>query len=255
MKKRALTYYLLSFIIGSTGITSCSGDRDRLSRDKMVEVLHDIQLAEAVYQSRFNDFRDKEQKDALIQGVLEKHGITQAELDSSLVWYADNAEIYMRVNDSVISSLREGLVKIEKLLPKGLDASKANNSILPTYYYLSGDIPTLTFNIDSTQVNNYPKFSLDFNTLGFQGRMKGEFEVWFEYADTTIIQNQSLNRDDHFKVLGSADTLPLKNISGYFHIDSREVLNNKVLLYNIVLKNIESSKDSTITNGDTQAVK
>ena len=255
MKKRTLTYYLLSFIIGSAGIASCSGDRNRLSRGKMVEVLHDIQLAEAVYQTRFNDFRDKEQKDALIQGVLEKHGITQAELDSSLVWYADNAEIYMRVNDSVISSLRKGLVKIEKLLPRGLDASNVNNSILPTYYYLSGDIPTLTFNIDSIQVKNYPQFSLEFNTLGIQGRMKGELEVWFEYADTTIIQNQSLSRDDHFKVLGTADTLPLKNISGYFNIDSREVFNNKVLLYNIRLKNIEIPKDSTATSIDTLSVK
>lgn len=243
MKKRTLTYYLLSLIIGSAGIVSCSGDRNRLSRDKMVEVLHDIQLAEAVYQTKYNDFKDKEQKDALILGVLDKHGITQAELDSSLVWYADNAEIYMRVNDSVISSLKEGLVKIEKALPRGFGGSNLNNSILPSYYSLSEDIPSLTFNIDSTQALYYPQFSLEFNTLGFHAGMKAELEVWFEYADTTIVQSQQLDKNDHFKIVG--DTLPLKNISGYFHIDSRESLNNKVLLYNIRLKNIEVAKDST----------
>lgn len=253
MKKRTLTYYLLSFIIGSSGVISCGGDRDRLSRDKMVEVLHDIQLAESIYQTKYNDFRDKEQKDALIQGILDKHGITQAELDSSLVWYADNAEIYMKVNDSVISSLKKEVDKINKTLPRGFDASNKNNSILPTYYYLSGDIPTLTFNIDSTQVKNYPQFSLEFNTLGIQDKMKAELEIWFEYADTTIIQNQSLSKDDHFKVIG--DTLPLKNVSGYFHINSREVLNNKVLLYNILLKNIEIVKDSTEMKSDTLSVK
>lgn len=248
MKKRTLTYYLLCLAIGSTSIVSCSGDSDKLSRDKMVEVLHDIQLAEAVYQTKYNDFKDKEQKDALILGILEKHGITQAELDSSLVWYADNAEIYMRVNDSVISSLKEGLVKIEKALPRGLGASNVNNSILPVYYSLSEDISTLTFNIDSTQVKNYPQFSLEFNTLGFHAGMKAELEVCFEYADTTIVQNQLLNKNDHFKIIG--DTLPLKNISGYFHIDSREVLNNKVLLYNIILKNIEAVKDTATMKSD-----
>lgn len=253
MKKRTLTYYLLSFIIGSTSITSCGDDRDKLSRDKMVEVLHDIQLAEAIYQTKYNDFRDKEQKDALIQGILEKHGITQAELDSSLVWYADNAEIYMKVNDSVISSLKKEVDKLGKTLPRALGASNINNSILPAYYYLSGDIPTLTFNLDSTQVKNYPQFSLEFNTLGIEAKMKAEVEVLFEYADTIIVQNQSLSGDNHFKVV--SDTLPLKNISGYFHINSREVMNNKVLLYNIHLKNIEEVKDSLAMKPDTLSVK
>lgn len=248
MKRRTLAYYLLSLVMGSTAIISCSGDRDKLSRDKMVAVLHDIQLAEAVYQTKYNDFNSKEQKDALILGVLEKHGITQAELDSSLVWYADNAEIYMRVNDSVISSLKEGLVKIEKTIPRGLGTSNINNSILPAYYSLSEDIPTLTFDIDSTQVKNYPQFSLEFNTLGFYAGMQGELEICFEYTDTTIIQNQLINKNDYFKIVG--DTLPLKTVSGYFHIDSRKGLNNKVLLYNIRLKNIEAAKDTTVTKSD-----
>lgn len=254
MKKRTLTYYLLSLVIGSTSIISCS-DRDRLSRDKMVEVLHDIQLAEAVYQTKYNDFRDKEQKDALIQGILDKHGITQAELDSSLVWYADNAEVYMKVNDSVISSLKKEVDKMSKTFPRGLEASNINNSILPAYYYLSGDIPTLTFTIDSTQAKNYPQLSLEFNTLGIQNKMKGELEVWFEYADTTIIRNQPLNKDDHFKVVSVGDTLPLKNVSGYFHINAKEAINNKVLLYNIRLRNIEVAKDSTAIKPDTLSVK
>lgn len=245
MNKRWIKIYLLSFIIGSTGIISCGGDRDRLSRQKMVEVLHDIQLAEAVYQTRYNDYISKEQKDALIQGVLDKHGITQAELDSSLVWYADNAEIYMKVNDSVISSLKAELTKIEKILPRSQSVSNVNNSILPAYYYLSGDIPTLTFDIDSIQAKNYPKFSLEFNTLGVQSHMRGELKVWFEYADTIIVQQQLLDGSNHFKIESSKDSL--KAISGYFSVDSRQVLNNKILLYDIVLKNIEVRKDSTDT--------
>lgn len=254
MKKRKLSYYLLSFLIGSAGIISCGDSRNSLSRDKMVEVLHDIQLAEAIYQTKYNDFRDKEQKDALIQGILEKHGITQAELDSSLVWYADNAEIYMRVNDSVISSLKKEVDYFNKLLPRALGASNANNSILPSYCYLSGYVPTLTFNIDSIKIHNYPQFSLEFKTLGIQEQMNAELEVLFEYADTTIIDHQILSTDSQFKVLG--DTLPLKNISGYIHLDAKKAINNKVLLYNIVLKNIEAApKDSTALKSDTLSVK
>ncbi len=251
MKKRTLTYYLLSLVIGSTSMVSCGDSRDKLSREKMVEVLHDIQLAEAIYQTQYSEFRDNEQKDALIQSILGKHGVTQAQLDSSLVWYADNAEIYMKVNDSVISSLKRDMTIAEKMMPKGLGSLNRNSSILPTSYYLSGDIPTLTFDIDSAKIKNYPKFSLEFNTLGIQEKMKGELEVWFEYADTTIVRNQLLNKDDHFKIINETDTVPLKNISGYFRINSKEVINNKVLLYNIILKNIEAAKDSTSIKSDT----
>lgn len=254
MRKRKLTYYLLSFLIGSTSIVSCGGNKDALSRDKMVEILHDIQLAEAIYQTKYNDFNSKEQKDALIQGILDKHGITQAELDSSLVWYADNAEIYMRVNDSVISSLKKEVQHYSKLLPQGMGASNVNNSILPSYYYLSADIPTLTFDIDSVHIHDYPRFSLEFNTLGVQEQIKAELEVLFEYKDTTITERRVLNADAQFKVLG--DTLPLKNISGYIHIDPRKAINNKVLLYNIVLRNVEPmTKDSTTIKADSLAVK
>lgn len=254
MRKRKLTCYLLSFLIGSASVISCRDGKDALSRDKMVEVLHDIQLAEAIYQNKYNDFRDKEQKDALIQGILNKHGITQAELDSSLVWYADNAEIYMKVNDSVISSLKTEVEHLSKTFSRGLGASNVNNSILPSFYYLSGYVPTLTFDIDSVRIHNYPNFSLEFNTLGIQEQMKAELEVVFEYRDTTITKYQSLNKDAQFKVLG--DTLLLKNISGYIHIDARNSIDKKVLLYNIVLKNIETPKDSTTVNKvDSLAIK
>lgn len=245
MKKRTLTYYLLSFAIGSIGVISCDNNMDPLSRDKMVEVLHDIQLAEAIHQTKYDSFREKEQKDALIQGVLEKHGITQAQLDSSLVWYADNAEIYMKVNDSIISSLKQDLVAIEKKLPKGFYSQNVNNSILPTYFYLSGDKPTLTFSIDSTQASKYPEFVLEFNTLGIQAQMKSELEIVFEYVDTTIIHNQSLSGNKYFEVKG--EPKPLKSVSGYFHVNAHELINNKVLLHNILLKTPEATDSITIS--------
>lgn len=254
MRKHKLTSYLLSFFIVSGGIVSCADNKNALSRDKMVGILHDIQLAEIIHQTKYNDFATIEQKNALIQSVLEKHGITQAELDSSLVWYADNAEIYMRVNDSVISSLKKNLDFLKESLPQTSRESNINNSILPSYSYLSGDVPTLSFDIDSIQVKNYPQFLLEFNTQGIQEQMKAELEVFFEYKDTTITKRQPLTRDDRFKVTG--DTLPLKSISGYIHLDARKAVNNKVLLYNIVLKNTEEAKNNIASNkADSLAVK
>ena len=60
-----------------------------IPEEKMVDLLCDIQLAQAVYNSD-NQFSSNEKKDGLIEGVLKKHKVTQADLDSSLLWYADN---------------------------------------------------------------------------------------------------------------------------------------------------------------------
>lgn len=250
MKKRWITYYSLFVAIGLTSIISCGNDNNKLSRDKMVEVLHDIQLAEAVYQTRYNEFRDKENKDALVSGVLEKHGITQAQLDSSLVWYADNAEIYMRVNDSVIASLKKNVTILDENYTRGLGNLSVNNSILPSYFYLSEDLPTLTFNIDSTQISNYPQFYLAFNILGVEDKMNAELEVVFEYEDTTIISSQSLKENRYFEI--KADLKPLRGVSGYFHIDADRLVNNKILLHNILLRNTEIVADSTTTLKSTE---
>lgn len=246
MTKCKLTY-LLSFIVLIAISSSCKKN-DVLSRDKMVEVLRDIQLAEAVASTQYNDFKLKEQKEALTRGVLQKHNITQAQLDSSLVWYSDNVEIYNRVNDSVIASLRREHDLLTKRIPRDARPRRVVNfNILPEFYYLNDANPILTFNIDSFQINKYPDLRFALRTLWTQNSVDAEMSVSFQYKDTIIYEALKLNKDKLYVINKPNIKDSLKVVSGYFYLSPKEeYLNQHILLYNIAVRDsIKVEKDSS----------
>jgi len=228
--------YLLSFFVLIIVVSACKKN-DVLSRDKMVEVLRDIQLAEAVASTRHDDFRLKEQKEALMQGVLKKHNITQAQLDSSLVWYSDNVEVYNRVNDSVVASLRREHDLLTKRIPLRMRPRKViNRGVLPGFYYMNDANPILTFNIDSFQISNYPDLKFDFKTLWTTDSSKASMSVTFLYRDTMLFNTFNLDKDTLYTIQKPDITDTLRMVSGYFSLDSKEALHQNILLYNITLR-------------------
>lgn len=233
----------LIFIIAA-GFIACSNNKV-LSRDKMVAVLHDIQLSEALYQVKSKEFSSNDQKEALVAGVLKKHGITQAQLDSSLVWYSDNMEIYLKVNDSVTSTLKRESNRLGKIMPPGTVGTRVNNSVLPRYFYLTDATPLLTFNIDSAQMNKYPVFNLEFKTLGFHNKIESEAVVYFTYADTIINRQYNLSRNSSHKITKPQVSDTLRSISGFFHINPT-FENRKALLYDIYLNDSTQTKNKSV---------
>jgi len=230
--------YICSFIALTISIVACSKN-DVLSRNKMVAVLHDIQIAEAIQSIRFIEYRERKDKDALIEGVLKKHGITQAQLDSSLVWYSDNVEIYNRVNDSVISTLKREYERANEELTRYelVTNTRTKSTILPSYSYLTNVNPILDFNIDSVFIQSYPDFKIEFRTLWVEDNTDAEFTVSFKYADTTIISSQKLLPNDSilYQVTKPTDRDSLKRISGYVRLNNLEI-DQKVLLHDIKIR-------------------
>lgn len=103
-----LIYLLLLFCIL---FISCGEGRSKsrsgiLSEKKMVELLVDTHLADAILyvdNSRSDEKRDK----ALFYypSVLEKHGISKAQMDSSVAWYMRNPAAYARIYQQVVKNL------------------------------------------------------------------------------------------------------------------------------------------------------
>ena len=65
----------------------------------MADLIVDLQLAEAYIESHTADFEDDSSKLVIKQSIFKKHGITQQDYDSSLVWYAHNMEDYNKAFD------------------------------------------------------------------------------------------------------------------------------------------------------------
>lgn len=220
-----------------------------MSRDKMIEVLHDIQLAESIIRSNSEDFKLKEQKEALIEGVLEKHNITRAQLDSSLVWYSDNVDAYTRVNDSVIASLKRDSEQLSKQIYRGMRSSYTfNYGILPGFYHLSDANPLLTFDIDTLRVKRLPGLKFDFKTMWINKDTDADVFVSFQYRDTTINESFKLTKDTAYTIGKPQIDDLLKTVSGYIYLDVKDRLNQNILLYDIVvtdsIKTEPASSDS-----------
>lgn len=218
---------------------------------KMMEVLFDIRLTQSIY---MNDpqFKLDEKKDALVAGVLEKHKITQAELDSSLLWYSDNIQAYAEINDSVASRLR---AKNEMLMSARMSENTKGRQrldlFIPTSYSLDKYTPTLAFNIDSFKIKatkNISAFNFKFNVQGLSEKQRAEAAIYFTYKDTLVRKSIPIEANRHYVL--SKPQLPdslLKSISGYIHIKGN-VEEPNVLLYNMsyIDSLAHSSEPSTI---------
>lgn len=247
MKKNHRFIYYASFPVLCLCFAACGNDNGKLSRDKMMDVLHDMQLVDAIYQTRYQDFNQADKKAALLEGVFEKHGITQAQLDSSLVWYADHPEEYMRITDSVSSRLKRESNEFLKEVPNFGKIREYNHNVLPYYTYLTSSNTFLDFDIDSIKSKSFSKFEISLKTLGIRGDMNGELAVRFEYPDTTITKVQQFTDGISPKIVNPQVQDTIKEISGYIHINDLSKTNGKVLLYNINLKNTEDL-EKTVKN-------
>lgn len=252
MKNLRFIYYIVLPLL-SISFIACGDSSNKLPRDKMMDVLHDMQLVEAIYQSKYQDFNNTQNKEALLNGVFEKHGITQAQLDSSLVWYADHPEEYMRITDSVTTRLKREAKELENGASNSGRIHEYNHNLLPYYTYLTDANTFLDFDIDSIKSKDFSKFEISLKSLGINSLLKGELAVRFEYADTTITKIEQFADGALPKITNPIIPDTIKVISGYVHINAATSRNFKILLYDINLKNRadlerKNTTDSTKVN-------
>ena len=88
-------------------ILSCVSCRPRmvLSNREMRDVLYDLHRADGALQVAGYSHGHSQELSAYYKSVLDKHGITQAEFDSSLVWFTDNPQIFNKIYPKVIARL------------------------------------------------------------------------------------------------------------------------------------------------------
>jgi hypothetical protein len=209
----------------------------------MVDVLFDVYLTQALIQNT-SRYAAPEQKDSLLAGVLSKHSITQAQLDSSIVWYSSQAEVYSKINERVSKRLAEFQKQvapsgnIEQYLRKKYDGFTLPPSV--TLAGISG-ISVFSFRLDSLKFTNIDTAAFDFNfkVLGVLPQSKVKAGVCFEYKDTTIRQEIRVDRNKYYSFQKpNRMRHPLRNISGYIRMEDPEKIFAPVLIYDLSYKKI-----------------
>ena len=88
-------------------LTAFVGCRPRgiLSNRQFRDVLYDLHRADGIIQVAGYHYSHDTEVAAYYKQVLDKHGITQAQFDSTLVWYTDNPQIFNKIYPKVIARL------------------------------------------------------------------------------------------------------------------------------------------------------
>jgi hypothetical protein len=103
-----LPILLISLLLVSCGKSSSRNRDGILSEEKMTELLVETHIADAILLSDNSSADQKRDKGLFYYpSVLEKFGITKAQMDSSVSFYMRNPEAYARIYEQVIKSLEK----------------------------------------------------------------------------------------------------------------------------------------------------
>ena len=78
-----------------------------LTSRKMRSVLYDLHRAEAILQVEGLNYGHDEEVAKYYQVVLDKHHVTKAEFDSSLVWYTDHPQLFNKIYPKIMERVKE----------------------------------------------------------------------------------------------------------------------------------------------------
>ncbi|MDE6300761.1 MAG: DUF4296 domain-containing protein [Muribaculaceae bacterium] len=123
--------------------------------DRMASLMADMRMADAIVKVRPSDYVAPARKLAIRNAVFERHGITAAEYDSSLVWYGHNIKRYQDVTDRSIEILEQRLIEANAIAADGLAMSVAGDSVdlwldaMPWVVTRNSPSNILTFSNDS----------------------------------------------------------------------------------------------------------
>ncbi len=116
MMNTFLKYCLLVSIV-LTALSGCKRDplpKDALQRDKFIEVLIDVHLAEALYTDRYRFKMDSLRSEPLYKAVLEKHGVSEDQLNKTILYYTRHPRDYDKIYSEVLSQISQKLEESDK---------------------------------------------------------------------------------------------------------------------------------------------
>ena len=236
-----------------------------LSEDDMEDVLVDYHLALAMAELQVGDLQAN--RYILTQAALKKHDITEAELDTSLVYWCQNSEKFVKICERVTERLNymaesQGVERQEKnrysyLATEGDTANVWNLRegvvLIPN---IVDNIYSFSIEADSTYLpGDYFMwaFKTQFLSSDHYNEAYALFTIHYE-NDSIVGKSQRLgsNRQYEMKINCPAKyrDVPIRNISGTVYIPTRErgfgilALNNFVLVrfHDLTRKNMNDEK-------------
>ncbi len=238
----------------------------------MEDVLYDYHLAQAIA----NDFNgaDRYKKELILQYVFEKHHTTQAQFDSSLVWYTRNTlemgKIYENLSkrfqqaDSAVVLRADGQAQVAvSLVGDTVDIWLKDRLCLLATVSMANK---LTFAIEATDTNFKARDSYRWmlDAYFLQTDTAGQYalmQLSVVYRNDSIASVNRVLTEGRNALFIPTDSLPVKTVRGdvYFHGDTLDQHVRTLLLHKIALMRyhthgepvVEKPKKDSVTTSAT----
>lgn len=114
--QRHITWVFIGLV--ALSMVSCKVKRPDtvLSDKKMEAVLYDYHIAKAMGEQI--PYNENYKRVLYMEAVYKKHGITEAQFDSSMVWFSRNPEVLRNIYEKVNERLKTEKGKIDALIAK-----------------------------------------------------------------------------------------------------------------------------------------
>lgn len=129
---RKLTTYIICSLLCMLVGASCIDRPDYvLDEEQMVDLLVDVHKAEGLMEIQERRSNDQEYQKQIMAAVLVDHGVSRAQYDSSLMWYARHLKLLVRVYSHVDERLTEEFEEWSALATdiKDFATSEAGDSV------------------------------------------------------------------------------------------------------------------------------
>lgn len=251
--KKGVSYLLLFILLGGLAYSCQNRPGEVLNRKRMERLMYDVYIAEATIENDYRNFDTPEKKEAYINRVFKAHRVTPAQWDSSLSWYSDRIDLYLKMNDSVKARLQRARQEVDALVAQQNRANQIDPVLLPPSYlpplYMFSMPDTkkgFRFRLDSAEISSKvtgDDFLFSFSTIGIPSRFSSPFTslLTLVYSDTTIYRFQQIKENKTYEFSGSKyipdDTIT--GITGFVHLQDSTGVMPHIQLYNIYFGDVQ----------------
>lgn len=212
-----------------------------LSEKKMRTVLYDMQLAEGLVETQNESYQTSEERKSAYNAVFAKHHITQAEYDSSLVWYGKNMDLYMRIYRLVLKDINQSITALGDVKPNPLSGEVSAKDSVDIWIYNrsftfvpSEIFNTLTFSIEPKvpySAGSSYVFGMSVWGIRPEEKHKPILHISAVHQDTIVSVNQEISGDGYYEtILRTVANKPVKRVYGYILMNNAEATYRRIYL-------------------------
>lgn len=114
MKKSKLNILLGILLLSVFAACKIKTPDNLIPQEKMEDILFDYHFSKAA--SNDINYKESYKKEAYKNYLYKKHGISEAEFDSSYAWYARNTTVMEEIYENIKNKVTERLEKVEEVL-------------------------------------------------------------------------------------------------------------------------------------------